>query len=203
MPERKQRDTSKKRNSILDAAIQAFQDEGYDNTSMDRIAEVAGASKRTVYNHFASKEMLFEAVVKRFMEQASELKRIPYDPKRSLEEQLKEFAAAKLSIFSNPSWMGMLKVALGVFIRDPKLAEKTMAQAKAGEGHLEHWLQEAVKDGKLHIKDFGLAAEIFWGMVSGVLFWPQLLLGQLMDDKCMARLQDEIIRMFLNYYQKD
>ena len=55
------RDTSQKRHEILDAAIREFQAVGYDNTSMDRIAESAGASKRTVYNHFASKELLFQA----------------------------------------------------------------------------------------------------------------------------------------------
>jgi AcrR family transcriptional regulator len=35
--------TSKKRASILNAAAQAFIDEGYDNASMDRISELAGA----------------------------------------------------------------------------------------------------------------------------------------------------------------
>ena len=34
--------------AILDAAVKAFQEEGFDNASMDRIAEMADASKRTV-----------------------------------------------------------------------------------------------------------------------------------------------------------
>ena len=71
---RKKRDTSRKRESIIDAAIRAFQEDGFDNTSMDRIAEVAGASKRTVYNHFESKEDLFGAVVERFMGEAPKSK---------------------------------------------------------------------------------------------------------------------------------
>ena len=56
------RDTSRKRDSILDAALEAFQNEGFDNASMDRIAEIAGASKRTVYNHFATKEDLINQI---------------------------------------------------------------------------------------------------------------------------------------------
>ena len=63
----KKRDTSKKRESILDAAVKAFADEGYENASMDRIAEIADASKRTVYNHFPSKDVLFEEVLDRFI----------------------------------------------------------------------------------------------------------------------------------------
>ena len=91
----RKRDTSKKRDSILDAAAQAFMDEGFDNASMDRIAEIAGASKRTVYNHFPSKEDLFRAVLNRFMEQAFALKQISYDPACRLEDQLGAFADAK------------------------------------------------------------------------------------------------------------
>ena len=51
-----------KRKTILDAAMAAFRDDGYESASMDRIAELAGASKRTVYNHFGSKEALFQAI---------------------------------------------------------------------------------------------------------------------------------------------
>ena len=115
----RKRDTSKKRESILDAAAKVFIDEGYDNASMDRIAEVAVASKRTVYNHFPSKEALFQAVVDRLMDEASALKVIRYDPGRSLEDQLADFAEAKLATVNNPSWLGLLRVGFTVFIRYP------------------------------------------------------------------------------------
>ena len=65
-PARKPRDTKEKRKSILEAAIKVFIEEGFDNSSMDRIAIVANASKRTVYNHFQSKDELFRLVVEQF-----------------------------------------------------------------------------------------------------------------------------------------
>ena len=80
--------TSAKRETILGAATAAFRDEGYESTSMDRIAELAVASKRTVYNHFGCKEALFRAVVARLFEESMALKRVAWDPNRSLEEQL-------------------------------------------------------------------------------------------------------------------
>jgi TetR/AcrR family transcriptional repressor of mexJK operon len=49
--------------AILDAACRLFSRHGFDNTSMDAIAACAGASKATVYAHFASKEALFQATV--------------------------------------------------------------------------------------------------------------------------------------------
>ena len=66
---RKKRDTSQKRKAILEGAVKVFTKEGFDASSMDHIAEVAGVSKRTVYNHFPSKEILFQAIVADFLKQ--------------------------------------------------------------------------------------------------------------------------------------
>ena len=60
MSQLKVRDKSKKRAIILEGAIDVFIEMGYELASMDKIAEVAGVSKRTVYNHFGSKENLFQ-----------------------------------------------------------------------------------------------------------------------------------------------
>jgi AcrR family transcriptional regulator len=51
-----------KRKAIIRAARAVFGREGYTRTSVDTIAAEAGASKRTVYNHFTDKEQLFQEV---------------------------------------------------------------------------------------------------------------------------------------------
>lgn len=43
--------------------MQVFLKHGYAGTSMDRVAEVAGVSKNTIYNHFQDKEGLFTALI--------------------------------------------------------------------------------------------------------------------------------------------
>ena len=50
---------------ILDAAQQVFLKRGYQSASVDEIAEMAPASKPTIYAHFDGKEALFEAVIAR------------------------------------------------------------------------------------------------------------------------------------------
>ena len=47
----------------MQAAIDEFRGNGFEATSMDRIAATAGVSKRTVYNHFPSKEALFAEIL--------------------------------------------------------------------------------------------------------------------------------------------
>ncbi len=50
---------------IVDAAHQLFMEQGYHGTSMRQIVERAGITMGGIYNHFASKEKIWEAV---FME---------------------------------------------------------------------------------------------------------------------------------------
>lgn len=196
----KKRNTSKKRDSILDAATQAFMQDGYDYASMDRIAEIASASKRTVYNHFSSKEDLFRAVLERCMTEIMALKQIKYNPKRSLEDQLGDYANAKLDISKNPAWIGILKVTTGVFITHPELAMETLQRAEDAEDTLITWLEEARDDGRMKVENTTMAAEAFWAMVSGAFFWPSIFHGP-MDTKKALEMKKEIIQIFLARYR--
>ncbi|MFM8320665.1 MAG: TetR/AcrR family transcriptional regulator [Chloroflexota bacterium] len=49
--------------AIVQAAYQLFIDQGYHGTSMRQIANAAGVALGGIYNHFDSKEQIFEAVL--------------------------------------------------------------------------------------------------------------------------------------------
>lgn len=51
------------RQTIADAAYELFLEQGYSATSMRRIAENAGLALGGIYNHFSSKEEIFEAII--------------------------------------------------------------------------------------------------------------------------------------------
>ena len=53
----------RKRAAIVAAARQAFLENGYAEASMDRIAESAAVSVKTIYRHFENKDELFSAVM--------------------------------------------------------------------------------------------------------------------------------------------
>jgi AcrR family transcriptional regulator len=49
--------------AIEDAAVELFLEHGYHATSMRQIAERAGLALGGIYNHFASKDEIFEAII--------------------------------------------------------------------------------------------------------------------------------------------
>ncbi|HMU92794.1 MAG TPA: TetR/AcrR family transcriptional regulator [Anaerolineales bacterium] len=63
----KSKDAPKKgevtRLAIEDAAIELFMEHGYHATSMRQIADQAGLALGGIYNHFASKEEIFEGII--------------------------------------------------------------------------------------------------------------------------------------------
>ena len=49
--------------AVEDAAVELFMEQGYHATSMRQIAERAGLALGGIYNHFASKDEIFEAII--------------------------------------------------------------------------------------------------------------------------------------------
>ena len=196
---RKKRDTSLKRKVILEGAVKVFTENGFDASSMDRIAEVAGVSKRTVYNHFSSKEILFQAIVADFLKQRDEIKPIRYAPALSLEEQLREFAKAELFLINDPIRRGLSKLFTSVFLMDIDFGRKTRSQYEPHKAFI-MWLKSAKDDQRLSFQSPELAARVFYGMVEGCLTYPALFT----DGESLRNLDpllNEIIAVFLACYQ--
>src|SRR5262249_41114425 len=58
---------------ILDAAKQLFLEKGFHGTSIDEVAQLAPASKPTIYAHFPGKTPLFMAVADRTINELADL----------------------------------------------------------------------------------------------------------------------------------
>jgi len=63
--ERRLREKEQRATDIVDAAEQVFFSKGYENATMDEIAEVAELSKGTLYLYFKTKEELYLAIALR------------------------------------------------------------------------------------------------------------------------------------------
>ncbi len=187
---------SKKRGAILAGAVEVFRLEGFENASMDRIAEVSQVSKRTIYNHFGSKDALFQAVIEQLLTAVMARKQVAWNPDIPLETQLRSFAQAKTSIVNDERWLALVKVVLGIAIQQPERAKATMEAAGDGEAALVRWLEEAHNAGRLNVPDPALSSKVFWGMVAGTLFWPQIF-EEPIEEARRDALTDVFIATFL------
>jgi len=71
--ERRERERQVRENEILAAAKELFVAEGYEGTSIDKIAAKLELSKRTIYLYFTSKDELYYAVAKPGLDIMSEM----------------------------------------------------------------------------------------------------------------------------------
>ena len=193
--------TDRKRRAILDAAANQFRSLGYDAASVDRIAEVAGVSKRTVYNHFPSKEELFaETLLRLFEDSAGELE-LDYSPARGLREQLTELMTAKMRTLADRDFLALARVAIGEAIHAPERALPLIARLGEREEGVTRWVRAAQLDGRLKPGDPLFASTVLQGQVKTFAFWPQVAMGAapLPEDQ-QAQVVDAAVSMFLAYF---
>lgn len=193
------RDKSKKRAAILDGAIDVFIEAGYELASMDRIAEAASVSKKTVYNHFGSKEQLFQAVVSDFLSQRQTRKSIPYRADQPLEEQLIAFAMAEVFLIDTPRRAGLSRFLTTVFLQDLDYMRATVAKCPPNTGVFLDWLRAAQEDHRIHAENPLLAARMFYAMVEGGITYPAIFSNGV-DRSAIEPLLREIAKTFLARY---
>lgn len=58
---------------IIDEALRLFSENGYEATSISRIAEAVGIRKASLYSHFKSKQEILDTIVKQLIEQYEEI----------------------------------------------------------------------------------------------------------------------------------
>lgn len=195
--------SQQKRADILAAALSEFESRGYRETSVDRIAEVARVSKRTVYNHFASKELLFDEIAVELIDRVRRVGDHPYVADRPLDQQLRAIGAQILDMLAAPCFQTLARVTLVEMIRSPDLAKKTYALCRERQSGLGNWLRAATEDGRLAVDDIDRATEQFVGLINQFALWPQILGGQGIPDAVeRARILDSSVAMFLGSYAR-
>jgi TetR/AcrR family transcriptional regulator, regulator of autoinduction and epiphytic fitness len=193
--------TDRKRSAIIDAAIDEFRTAGYEATSMDRIAARAGASKRTVYNHFPSKEALFAAILHRLWDTVIGGEELAYRPDRPLRDQLLDLIAQKFRLLNDEAFVSLARVAIAAGIHSPERAHEMVTRMSEREEGLTVWIRSAAATGRLKVKDPVFASHQLQGLIKGFAFWPQITLDQPPLDAAMQKqVAESAVDMFLAYY---
>ncbi|SCZ29390.1 MULTISPECIES: TetR/AcrR family transcriptional regulator [unclassified Pseudomonas] len=197
-----QRLTERKREAILQAAIAEFRSSGFEITSMDKIAATAGVSKRTVYNHFPSKEELFAEILNRLWNSITAEQDMPYSPRKPLREQLQTLLQAKLHMLADENFLDLARIAIAATIHSPERARDMVSRMGQREEGLTAWIRQAQADGRLKAVEPAFAAQQMHGLLKTFAFWPQVSMGQpsLTQDE-QAQVIESALDMFLSRYQ--
>lgn len=171
--------TDRKRQAVVDAAIAEFRVNGFEATSMDKIAATAGVSKRTVYNHFASKDELFSQILQQLWDSSKALMAIPYRAGEPLRPQLMALLGQKMALLQDDYFLDLARVAIAEAIHSPERARDMVAKLGDKEEGVASWLRAAQADGQLLAAgDPMLASQWLQGQLKSFAFWPQVTMGQ-------------------------
>lgn len=190
--------TDKKRQDILDAAIEEFRLKGFSAARVDSIAQRANVSKRTLYNHFVSKQVLFDAIVEIIMTEASAVETPKYDPSSALDTQLIAALNSYVTLITDPVYLSLNRLLAAEYMRDQEMAQRILSRAELYVSPVSQMLKEAMQAGHLRKADPDFAASQIVGLVKNFYFWPQFMLGSAptATDSAMT----DCVEMFLKHY---
>ncbi|UTF58912.1 TetR/AcrR family transcriptional regulator [Gilvimarinus sp. DA14] len=191
--------SEKKRLQILEAAENLFAQEGLDATSMDQVAAVAQVSKRTVYNHFATKTDLFVAMLEGMFHKLKQGDILSYDPARSIAAQLTEVAQQEAELLSSEEFLQLARVTFIQLLQDQTLAQSLNKSSIGCLRYLEPLLTAALADGVLKIEDIPLAARQFVYQLKSLIFYPRLYGVQELNNDTQTII-NETVKMFMARY---
>ena len=141
--------TDRKREAIVQAAIAEFRANGFEATSVDKVAARAEVSKRTLYNHFPSKDELFAEILRVLWHSSASQVELPYRADSPLREQLLELLLQKMALLADDNFLDLARVAIAAFIHSPERAQDLIDRLGKKDGGVLDWIRAAQRDGRL------------------------------------------------------
>lgn len=189
---------------IMEAARSHFNAHGLERASVDAIAADAGVSKMTIYSHFASKEGLFEAVIRdradRVMGGFPGIDALdPTQPQKALLAVGEQF----LALARDEGVLGQFRLIYGAAAVQ---REACLAFYRQGPGRLIDalavYLRRAHVAGTLNIRHPRQAADLFLSMFVGDGHIRGLVMLDMPDARENRALLREAVRVFMAAYAK-
>ncbi|MUL17968.1 TetR/AcrR family transcriptional regulator [Aliivibrio fischeri] len=159
---------------IINAAKEEFIEFGFLAANMDRITSSAEVSKRTLYRHFESKEVLFESVLTIINDSVNESISYHFDPNKSTEEQLTEIAYKEIDVLYKTYGIALARTIVMEFLRQPEMA-KTLIQNIYSIRAITQWFRSAIEAKRLKDADPKLMTDVYVSLFQGLFFWPQVM----------------------------
>jgi len=166
-------DGQRTRQAILDAALDLFAEKGYFGTSLRDVAGAVGVRESALYNYFAGKEALFDALLTAHQDSKAErltpLVEAPITDGRSL---LLQLAYQTLDSFTQPREQKLFRILMSDGVRLAKVGRINLHERMGhGRGRLQDIIRRLIREGWLRKADVNMLSLAF---VSPLVIWRQL-----------------------------
>jgi TetR/AcrR family transcriptional regulator, regulator of autoinduction and epiphytic fitness len=196
-----QRVSTDKRSAILAAARELFSRNGYDKTSLLRVAEAANVSTATLFKQFPNKSALFEAIVLSYWSEAEAPGAAPAagDPAAGLRTLGSRYA----DLLGREGMAGLFRLVIAEAPQFPELARIQFDLGKAPFfDEVEAYIEAENASGSLDVDDAEMAATQFLGMIANHVLWPRMLvLDWHLPPEKAERVVDSAVLTFLARYR--
>lgn len=165
-------DGQRTRQAILDAALDLFAEKGFFGTSLRDVASAVGVRESALYNYFAGKDALFDALLA--AQQHSKAERLapladaPITDGRALLERL---ALSTLDDFVLPREQKFFRILMSDGIRLAKVGRISLERMGQGRERLHDIMRRLIAEGWLRPADLNVLGMAF---MSPLIIWRQL-----------------------------
>lgn len=158
--------TMKKRDQILDTALKVFAREGFAETDVQVIADLAKVGKGTVYRHFGNKRELFLATARHSVEKLSEFLREQVKEGSSSVQILREIATSYARYFELHPESVEIMIQERASFREQVFPTHLMHRAET-RNEFETFLNQAMAAGELRQVDVADVTNAFADLLYG------------------------------------
>jgi len=166
----------KKRSGILKIALSVFTQNGYDATSMDKIASECGFTKAVLYQYFKSKEDLFTAI---FQEPViiSDLDNLVIEhTNENLEDILVKIGCTFMKMFEDEDRLNLTRIVIAESLRFPQLGKIMYDHGidKVAE-KFSSYLKVLDEKGKIQCTDPRMTARSYFGLLYSFVITDKIM----------------------------
>lgn len=182
-----------KKSRILEVALQLFFENGFESTSIDRIAKELGVTKPFVYSYFPSKIAILESIYEKSSERLRDAINEELQSEGPVTVRLHRFIV--IFVRENIDY----QAASAIYLQEEKRISKEQTAKirkieKSFDGLLTQLINRGIDEGKFDVPDVKLASLAISGMVRWVHRWYRVG-GRLSPEETAEGVADLALRM--------
>lgn len=182
--------------SILAVAKVLFADKGYHGVSVDELAKRMGVSPAVLYQHFASKEALYEAVLNGILKQRESYVSAVLDGPSDFGSILKRMTLMFVSnIERDPDYLRM--EMMSALEGNPAAHQFFESRWRSFTDYIEYSIKELVEEDRIGAIEPTIASLMFQGMLREALYNKCILKDRRYNNVTLTSLVTQLIENFL------